>query len=550
MALSRSLMRPTKWHTWMGLVCVSLVGCQPDQQTPAGSADVASTETQSQGLGAEKSATGGPSSGESETAQRALSGLPSEPSQTASASSSENSQTPARERAEIMNRPFATLQPRETNDPQELVEHLREIDAAIQDLVVAGSTQLLNEQLFTEFGMRLGRMKLGAGQRLADSEQASDEQRKTGLISQLVALSHMSGLRDVESAKQLERLAAELAQSDDPELSHQSRVVLLGFEIQALQNGVRSDPSKLIAEAERLIARAEDRNFPEFMVLQQAMRVLQQMGYPAESQQVQDIIVTEYRDAADAQLRGEAWLIEVEDSQAYQNFLTAFQSLGGESFDPTTALAAIRGLYEAFPSINTLEQIASTVPNIEYSGHVEFSQQIVEYIQRGLEGYDEDRSTAIEEILSGHRARLAILGEPFQLEGIVGFDGEPVDWSDYENKVVLVDFWATWCLPCLREIPTIRETHAAFADEGFAVMGINMDENLESATQFVEKQTFPWRSFHADDPNQLGFKASFAQELGIRAIPFMVLVGRDGTVKSIHVRGEKLQPTVERLLSE
>ena len=113
---------------------------------------------------------------------------------------------------------------------------------------------------------------------------------------------------------------------------------------------------------------------------------------------------------------------------------------------------------------------------------------------------------------------------------------------------VVVDFWASLCIKCLRELPTIRQTYADLADQGFTVIGIDMDENLASGRSFIEQQKFPWRSYHSDDPARLGFTSEFAQRLGVNAIPLMLLVGRDGRVAALHVRGEQLRPAVVKLL--
>jgi thiol-disulfide isomerase/thioredoxin len=456
-----------------------------------------------------------------------------------------NASTP---RVELENRPFATLQPLTSQDPVALIEHLQKIDAALQDLVLAGTSNFLDEPSFTAAGLRLGRMKQAAGQQLARSTQADAQQRKAGILAELVALSHMSGLRDIGAAQELERFAKELATSGDADLAHQARVVLIGFELQALQNGLHQQPDALLAQVAELFQRPQDRGFPEFMVLQQAQQVLSQMGFSAAAQQVLQTVFTAYRTSPDAQLRGEAWLLEVQSSQAYQNFLQAFRSLGSESFDSATALVAVRGLLEAFPSLQTVEQIATTIANIEYSGYIPLSQDVAQLTRDALSAFPDGDHTYVNKALQDHATRTSLMNEPLPLEGLVSFDGQPLDWNEYKGKVVLVDFWASWCLKCLREIPGIRQVHADLAHQGFAVLGINMDENLASARDFVRSQNFPWRSYHSQDPNRLGFQSAVARQMGVNAIPLMLLLDREGRVAAMHVRGEQLRPAIEKLL--
>lgn len=449
---------------------------------------------------------------------------------------------------EMFNRSFATIQPIEADSPAALINHLREVDIALQDLVVAGSSNFLDEQTFTEGGLRLGRMKRSTGKQLAESPQASAEERKAGVLAQLVALSHMSGLKDIESAKELQKFAGEMANSGDADLAHQSRVVLLGFELQSLQNGIHSDTDRLLTQVEMLVQRPQDRSFPEFMVLQQARQVLVQMGFTEAAETVRQTIVDQYRTATDPQLRGEAWLIETQASQAYQNFLVAFRALGTNEFDPAAALAAVRGLYEAFPSVQTLEQIATAVSNIEYSGQIGLSQDIVAFAQPALANHADADLANIDKLLSDHSKRMSLLNNTLQLSGLVGFDGAELDLQQYAGKVVLVDFWASWCVRCMNEIPAIRAAHQEFASQGFAVLSVNMDEKIDKARSFVEQQKFPWRSFYSDNPQLLGFSAPFARQLGINAIPFMILVGQDGKVSALHVRGDRLRPAILELM--
>src|SRR5690606_24536816 len=152
--------------------------------------------------------------------------------------------------------------------------------------------------------------------------------------------------------------------------------------------------------------------------------------------------------------------------------------------------------------------------------------------------YPDADTTLIGNALAAHSARTELLGQPLHLTGLVDFAGRPLQPSDYAGKVVLVDFWASWCVKCMREIPAIRQSYAEFATRGFDVLSVNMDENLASGRSFVEQQKFPWRSFHNQNLQELGFQSALAQQLGVSAIPFMLLLDRDGRVAALHVRGE------------
>lgn len=450
--------------------------------------------------------------------------------------------------AEFAQRTFAVIEPVESEQPAELFAFLKRIDAAISDLVVLGSNNQVEQAVFVEQGLRLGSMKLDAGEQLANSPEASPAERKTGVLTQLVALSHMSGLGDVQAAQKLEDLARGLIDSGDPELAHEGHIVLLGFDLQALQNGLKEQPDELLAHVEGLFQRPEDRNFPEFMTLQQAYSVLNRMGFREEGEQIKQVIIKQYQDVADAQLRGEAWAFAVGDSQAWANFHQAQQSLlGTGEGSAQDLLAAARGLFEAYPSAQTLEQLAKFVANMEYAGFVAASDQLASFLEQQRQQLPESPAKQIaSQLLDDHAARLGLIGQQLALDKLVDFEGHPIDWSQYDGKVVLIDFWATWCMPCLREMPNLRQVRQLFSEDEFAIVAINMDESPSEAGDFIRNQRFPWTNYHFQDP--VGFRSEFATQHGLNMIPFLVLRNRDGTVAAVHVRGNQLEPRIRALL--
>ncbi|MEM7474482.1 MAG: TlpA disulfide reductase family protein [Planctomycetota bacterium] len=446
-----------------------------------------------------------------------------------------------------IDRSFTDVPVLESEDPAILVAHLETIDTALKDLVVAGSNDLVPKDEFIQYGKKLGEAKLLTGQALANSPQSTNEQKKAGVLAQLIALSHMSGLGDVQSAKDLEALARGLVSSEDSDLAHQSRVVLLGFEIQALQNGQQEKPDNIMAQVNDLFGRPEDRNFPEFMIVQQAIVVMEQMGFKEDATKAKSILAAEYQSAADGQLRSSAWSLATQGSQALANYNQARASLQSADSDPQPLIAAARGLHEAFPTAQTLEEISRSLANIEYSGAVTASQLLAEFLRDKLQTAGENAaSMATKTWLEDHDARLAMLGKKVDFLDAVDFDGKEFDWAEYEGKVVVVDFWASWCIPCLREIPKLREVYQQHSKDGLEIVGINMDDDLKNAESLLTSQKLPWKNYRF--ANALGFESAFAQRHGIKAIPFVLLIGKDGTVQKLHTRGEQLLPAVQAAL--
>lgn len=125
-------------------------------------------------------------------------------------------------------------------------------------------------------------------------------------------------------------------------------------------------------------------------------------------------------------------------------------------------------------------------------------------------------------------------------------DGRDVDLAQLRGKVVLIDFWATWCGPCKEELPNIKRVYDAYHARGFEVIGIALDkaEDRQKLIDYCRENNLPWPQ-HFDGRF---WKNEFAVKYAVRAIPAMFLLDRDGKVVTTDARGKKLEPEVKRLL--
>ena len=123
----------------------------------------------------------------------------------------------------------------------------------------------------------------------------------------------------------------------------------------------------------------------------------------------------------------------------------------------------------------------------------------------------------------------------------VDLDGKPISLGDYRGKVVLLDFWAVWCGPCLGEIPGIKAVYEKYHDKGFEVIGVSLDEDAAVLREFIKEKEVPWRQILDSE----GFGGTFAKRYGIRSIPAPFLIDREGKVISVKARGNLLSELVE-----
>jgi len=139
-----------------------------------------------------------------------------------------------------------------------------------------------------------------------------------------------------------------------------------------------------------------------------------------------------------------------------------------------------------------------------------------------------------------------LLGKKLFLEGY-SLDGRPLDMSQFEGKVVLVDFWATWCGPCRAEFPNLLKNWNQYHEDGFEVIAISIDENLPSLERFVAASPPPWAVVADNSPKT---RVSMASRYNVRSIPRFILVGRDGKVASVDCRGKRLGKQLSRLMKD
>ncbi|MBI3891774.1 MAG: redoxin domain-containing protein [Candidatus Wallbacteria bacterium] len=150
--------------------------------------------------------------------------------------------------------------------------------------------------------------------------------------------------------------------------------------------------------------------------------------------------------------------------------------------------------------------------------------------------------------LQGTKRTLGFMGQPAPDVELKGLDGKPVSLKAHRGKVVLIDFFASWCLPCYKEIPGLKKLAEKHRDAKFAMIGISLDDagNEKKVEKFAKDRGIAW-------PVALpgkSFESEVCQKYSVEGIPFLVLVDTDGKVITAGLRGPDLNAAVSIALAK
>ena len=158
--------------------------------------------------------------------------------------------------------------------------------------------------------------------------------------------------------------------------------------------------------------------------------------------------------------------------------------------------------------------------------------QLTKYAQTNLDGLTAER-------------KIAVGSEPVAFS-VKSIDGKTLSPADYKGKVLLIDFWATWCGPCVMEMPNVKNVYNRYHAKGFEIVGISLDQSRDKLDAYLRQQQIEWPQYF----DGKWWSNDVAVKYGITSIPTTVLVDRKGKIRFKTLRGKQLEKAVQELLDE
>jgi peroxiredoxin len=220
----------------------------------------------------------------------------------------------------------------------------------------------------------------------------------------------------------------------------------------------------------------------------------------------------------------------------------------------TTMARAQSGHYaEALASFNSLmgglggseqEEFASNFADtLAISAMAAGEHEVARGVYQGLLKKFGGESPNLTQKVKDEIARLDRIGTRAPSVAVNDLAGAPLRLSDLRGKYVLVDFWATWCSPCIVELPRLQAAYSKYHAKGFEIVGVSLDEAKSAVTDFTKARKLPWKQVHN---NTAG--GDFVEAFGVRTIPATFLISPEGTIIRLELRGQALDKALEALI--
>jgi len=191
---------------------------------------------------------------------------------------------------------------------------------------------------------------------------------------------------------------------------------------------------------------------------------------------------------------------------------------------------------------------AQSVAMLQSSGEEQVAAKACKTFAAMMKKADDSEVQGAARYFEGLARQFGFVGSQLTVLTGTTLEGKEFDWKSFsKNKVVLIDFWATWCGPCRAETPNVLKMYKKYHDRGFEVVGISLDRSEKPLKQYIESKKIPWTILFDKDPAK---RSAMAQYYNVRGIPRLILVDRTGKVVSNNARGPILNKLLKKLIDD
>jgi peroxiredoxin len=174
----------------------------------------------------------------------------------------------------------------------------------------------------------------------------------------------------------------------------------------------------------------------------------------------------------------------------------------------------------------------------QLAGHPEAARDVYERLTHAFFLNPEVRALSEQKL-----AKLDMIGSPAPALGHRDLQDTPVNLADYRGNVVLIDFWATNCPPCLEDFPRLKEIHSKFQNQGLRIIGVSLDDTPHTVQRFQKSWELPWRLVMSEAGTE-----SIRQRYRVQTIPSVFLIDRQGRIAYVDLPGRDLGQAIQKLL--
>ena len=181
---------------------------------------------------------------------------------------------------------------------------------------------------------------------------------------------------------------------------------------------------------------------------------------------------------------------------------------------------------------------AAKVEKAQAAANAELHKQSVRAPRLNPEAYAREPEVQVPEGLE--------VGKKFPGFEVMDLSGQALSVAGFRGKVVLLDFWATWCGPCRQALPDVQATYQQFHSQSFEVIGISLDEDRKTLDRFIQQAGLPWPQYFDGG----GWDNKLAKQYGVRSIPATFLLNQRGVIIAKNLHGDDLARAVARAVTK